>query len=372
MNKELFTNFKNSNHKLVIMKITTQSSTIYISNEIDTILTKIEKEIVGEKVFILVDENTKVHCLPRIQNIDFIANAELIEIESGEKNKSIDSVIRLWEFFQNQGANRSSTLINLGGGLICDLGGFAASTFKRGFSFINIPTTLLSQVDASVGGKTGFNFGGLKNEIGVFKDPKHVLIDSSFIKTLDKRNILSGWAEMIKHSLIFDSKDWQNIFSHNVKQTGYKELNQLIERSVNIKKYFVEQDPKEQNIRKALNFGHTIGHAFESLFMNTDQKILHGEAVAHGIICELYLSYKLCGFPLKQVENISKYLFSEYGKLNIEDNAFDKIFLLIQQDKKNDISGINFTLLEDFGKIKINQHGTKEQIVDTLNWYRTL
>lgn len=357
---------------MLIMKIETQTSTIYISNEIDKVLEKIQTEFSNSKIFILVDENTRNLCFSKINDSILFKTHNLIEIKSGEQNKSIDSVVKLWQFFQENGATRKSVLVNIGGGLICDLGGFAASTFKRGFLFINIPTTLLSQVDASIGGKTGINFGGLKNEIGMFSDPKYVVINSSFISTLDKNNIMSGWAEMVKHALIFDYKDWQNLFSHNIKQTGYKELNQLIERSVNIKKNFVEQDPKEQNIRKALNFGHTFGHAFESLFMNSENKMLHGEAVAHGMICELYLSSKLCNFPENHLENISKYLTKEYGKLNLKSELFNKILELMQHDKKNSSSDINFTLLEDFGKIKIDQNCPKDLMIETLNWYRNL
>jgi len=355
-----------------IMKINTDYSSIYITTEIATILSDINKNIGNAKVFVLVDENTKKHCLSKIINHELFLNAEIIEIESGENNKSLETVTSIWQIFKEKGANRTSLSINLGGGIICDLGGFAASTFKRGMDFINIPTTLLSQVDASVGGKTGFNFEGLKNEIGVFSHPQNVIIDSSFIRTLDKRNIMSGWAEMIKHALIFDKKDWQNLTSQNIKQIGFKELNQLIARSVNIKKHYVKQDPTEKSIRKALNFGHTFGHAFESLFMNTEKEILHGEAVAHGIICELYLSNKVCNFMMEHINDISRYLLNEFDKLSILESDFEKIFEFISHDKKNYNKQINFTLLEDFGKIKINQDCTKTDIIEALNWYRNL
>jgi len=354
------------------MKITTNHSTIYISSEIQTFLAEVLKNSSNRKVFILVDENTKKHCLPIILQVDIINKSEIIEIKSGEKNKNIETVINVWNELTKKGADRNSLIINLGGGIICDLGGFVASTFKRGIEFINIPTTLLSQVDASVGGKTGINFLGFKNEIGVFNHPKNVIIDSSFNKTLDKKHILSGWAEMLKHTLIFDEIDWSNLISYDIKQTGFKELNQLIARSISIKSYFVEKDPHEKNIRKALNFGHTFGHAFESLFMGTEKEITHGEAIAHGIICELYLSKKICNFSSEKAEKVISYLLNIYGKITIQISDIDKISEFTSHDKKNKESNINFTLLEDFGQFKIDQFCAKEEIIETLSWYRNL
>lgn len=354
------------------MKINTPFSTLYISSEINKIFEQVLSENQFSKVFITVDENTKVHCLPKITNEDQFKKAEIIETKSGENNKSIRTVEQIWKILSEKGADRSSLLINLGGGLLCDLGGFAASTFKRGMNFINIPTTLLSQVDASAGGKTGFNFMGLKNEIGVFSHPKFVIIDSSFNRTLDNRNILSGWAEMLKHALIFDEKDWTALTAHEIRRIGFKELNQLIARSVNIKNHFVEQDPNERGIRKALNLGHTFGHAFESLFMNSDTSVLHGEAVAHGLICELYISNKLCGFDENKLNDITSYILKTYDKLALDINSHDKIFDLMLHDKKNENAQINFTLLEDFGKIKINQNIEKADLTEALNWYMNL
>jgi 3-dehydroquinate synthase len=354
------------------MKITTKHSIIYISSEIQTILLEVLKNYSNRKVFILVDENTKKHCLPIIQQVGIINKSEIIKITSGEKNKNIETVINVWNELTKKGADRNSLIINLGGGIIGDLGGFVASTFKRGIEFINIPTTLLSQVDASVGGKTGINFLGFKNEIGVFNHPKFVIIDSTFNRTLDKTNILSGWAEMLKHALIFNETDWSNLISHDIKQIGFKILNQLIARSVNIKNHFVEKDPFEKNIRKALNFGHTFGHAFESLFIGTENEITHGEAIAHGIICELYLSKKICKFSSEKAEKVISYLINTYGKINIQESDIEKIIEFTSHDKKNKESNINFTLLEDFGEFKIDQFCAKEEIIETLSWYRNL
>jgi len=354
------------------MQIDNPFSTVYISSEIDLYITKTLKEINPSKIFILVDENSKKHCLPIINIKGLLNEAEIIEIKSGEKYKSIKSVEKVWEILSTKGADRHSLLINLGGGIIVDLGGFIASTFKRGFPFINIPTTLLSQVDASVGGKTGFNFLQLKNEIGVFSHPQAVIIDSVFLKTLDKKNIYSGWAEMIKHALLFSKADWENIKTHKIENIDYKSLNQLIARSIQIKNHFVEQDPSENGIRKALNFGHTFGHAFESLFMDTPNEILHGKAVAHGMICELYLSSQKCGFNEQEMQNIMDYIIRIYDKLAITSNDFERITQLITHDKKNENSFINFTLLSDFGKVKINQVCSIREITDTLRWYQKL
>ncbi|PLX11179.1 MAG: 3-dehydroquinate synthase [Marinilabiliales bacterium] len=354
------------------MQIQTNFSTIYITTDIQKVLGKILNENQQNKTFILVDENTKKHCLPLIEPLVQSMDYTMIEINSGENYKSISTLEKVWSILAETGADRNSLLVNLGGGIISDLGGFAGSTFKRGMKFINIPTTLLSQVDASVGGKTGINFLGLKNEIGVFNHPKHVFIDSRFNRTLDKRNILSGWAEMLKHALISDEKDWEKIILHDIKTIGFKELNQLIARSIHIKNHFVEQDPREKGIRKALNFGHTMGHAFESLFMNTQNEILHGEAVAHGMICELFLSNMHCGFSIEKMGKIVKYIMGLYSKLKIEIIEFDKIFDLIGHDKKNEGHKLNFTLLEDLGKIKVNVNCSKDDIIKTLNWYTSL
>lgn len=354
------------------MKINTSFSTIFISTEINKILGKVFENYKNRQYFILVDENTKKYCLPIIQNNELLKNSEVIEIKSGETNKLLGTVESVWKILTKKGADRSSLLINLGGGIIGDLGGFVASTFKRGMDFINIPTTLLSQVDASVGGKTGINFLSYKNEIGVFNHPQFVIIDSSFNRTLDKRNILSGWAEMLKHALLFSKKDWQSLIQNDIKSIGYKQLNQLISRSVAIKNHFVETDPKEKGVRKALNLGHTFGHAFESFFMNTENKVLHGEAVAHGLICELYLSNKVCKFPEKDMNNTVSYLLSIFKKLELNKDRFADLYELMTHDKKNESSKLNFTLLEDFGEIKINQHCTKQDIINTLNWYTNL
>ncbi|MGE0090144.1 MAG: 3-dehydroquinate synthase [Bacteroidales bacterium] len=352
------------------MQFVNPFSAIYISSDINLFLAKILDNIKPSKLFVLVDENTKIHCLPILKKGNLINDAEIIEISSGELNKSVQSVQKAWEILSKNGADRNSLLINLGGGIIVDLGGFIASTFKRGIPFINIPTTLLSQVDASVGGKTGFNFLQLKNEIGTFSHPDAVIINSIFLKSLDKDAIYSGWAEMIKHALIYSKADWENIKSHRIEGLDYESLNKLIARSIQIKVHFVEQDPLEKGIRKALNFGHTFGHAFESLFMGTPNEISHGKAVAHGMICELYLSHKKCGFSEKEINKVVEYLGRLFGKLPISSADDEQLLQLIKHDKKNKNSLINFTLLSNFGNVLINISCTDNEILDALNWYK--
>ena len=270
-------------------------------------------------------------------------------------------------------ATRHSCLINLGGGMVTDLGGFAASAFKRGIDFINIPTTLLSMVDASVGGKTGINFGGLKNEIGVFNESKFVILATQFLRTLDRENILSGYAEMLKHGLISDEKMWAELlrFMEDDNWTDrLSELSRLLADSVKVKERIVEEDPRERGIRKALNVGHTVGHAFESFSMNSQSPILHGYAVAYGIITELYLSVIKCGFPQDKFRQTVSFIRKHYGQLPITCDDYPTLLELMTHDKKNTSGKINFTLLGGIGDIRINQTATEEEIKEALDFYR--
>lgn len=295
-----------------------------------------------------------------------------VVVPSGEDHKKIASVAQIWEFLSQNGADRKSLLINIGGGMLTDLAGFAASTFKRGIDFLNIPTTLLSQVDASVGGKTGINFNGLKNEIGTFKEPVAVIINTDFIKTIDRPNFISGFAEMIKHGLIKSPEHIEDLKIFDFETINYDLLQENIRHSVNVKEYFVANDPTEKNIRKALNFGHTAGHAFESLAMEQNRPILHGFAVAYGMIAELFLSVEKCGFPKNDFENLTEWLLGIYGKFAIAENDFERLFELMTHDKKNELGRINFTLLSEPGKIKINQNCEKESIFNVLEYYKGL
>jgi 3-dehydroquinate synthase len=317
------------------------------------------------KIFLVTE--TRVNSLWLHQNPYFLKIPKII-LQAGEENKKLSSVASVWEFLSNGQADRKSLLINIGGGMLTDLGGFAATTFKRGIDFINVPTTLLSQVDASVGGKTGFNFNGLKNEIGTFHEPKVVVIYPPFLQTLDKFNFLSGYAEMIKHGLIHAPEHLQELMYFNLENIDYSGIQELIRHSVEVKKYFVTNDPFEKNIRKALNFGHTIGHAIESLAMEQSRTVLHGTAVAWGIMAELFLSSENCGFPETETRRISKWISGLYGKISFIPSDYDRLFELMKHDKKNESNRINFTLLSGIGHFEINQNCQKELILKSLQF----
>ena len=254
--------------------------------------------------------------------------------------------------------------------MVTDMGGFAGATFKRGIRTINIPTTLMASVDAAVGGKTGINFNGLKNEIGSFYPPLCVFIDCEFLRTLDRDNILSGYAEMIKHGLISSMENYTSVMLYDIDTMNYSYLNQLVEQSVAVKERIVEEDPKEQGIRKALNFGHTIGHAYESLSFIQERPILHGHAVAAGIVSELYLSHVMCGFPMEKVRQVVYYIKEYYPAFGFDCTDYERLYELMTHDKKNEGDVINFTLLAQVGDVRINQSVTKARILESLDFYR--
>jgi 3-dehydroquinate synthase len=324
------------------------------------------------KVFLATEETVNNLWVSRFDNFLVLNEVKKVVIPAGESNKKVESVAKIWEFLSKNGGDRKSLLINIGGGMLTDLAGFAATTFKRGIDFLNVPTTLLSQVDASVGGKTGINFNGLKNEVGTFKEPVAVLINTDFIKTIDNENFISGFAEMIKHGLIYDTAHLAELEAFDFENIDYDLLQEIIKHSVDVKEYFVSNDLTEQNIRKALNLGHTIGHAFESLAMQQKRPILHGYAVAYGMITELFLSVKKCNFPIDDLKKITDWLLQVYGKFEIEEKDYMQLYELMTHDKKNESGRINFTLLPEIGKIEINQDCDKELIFAALDYYRNL
>jgi len=350
---------------------TIYSKIIYNRSPEHELLKWIEKYTPG-KVFLATEETVDTIWISKYDDFLKLNGIKKVIIPAGENNKKIESVAKIWEFLSKNGGDRKSLLINIGGGMLTDLAGFAATTFKRGVDFLNVPTTLLSQVDASVGGKTGINFAGFKNEIGTFKEPVAVIINTDFLKTIDKENFISGFAEMIKHGLIFSPEHLAELKIFDIDNIDYEHLQKVISDSVNVKAYFVSNDPTEQNIRKALNFGHTIGHAFESYAMQQNKPIQHGYAVAYGMIAELYLSLKKCNFPIKEFENLTNWLLKLYGKFEISKNDFDSLFELMTHDKKNEAGRINFTLLSEVGKIQINQNCESELIYESLNHYINL
>ncbi len=322
-----------------------------------------------DKIFVLVDEHTSKLCLPLISEFDFMKSAEVITIGAEDVNKNIETLSYVWKELGDRGASRHSLMINVGGGMVTDLGGFAAATFKRGMKYINIPTTLLAMVDASVGGKTGINFNGLKNEVGVFAPAQSVIIDTDFLKSLDMNNILSGYAEMLKHALISDYEHLIELLKFDLDNIDYKKLQSLVEKSVKIKEEVVEKDPFEKNIRKALNLGHTAGHAFESLSLFKNHPILHGYAVAYGLICELYFSFVKAEFPKDKLYKTIQFIKENYGVLNISCKDYDALYDFMTHDKKNSEGIINFTLLSDVGDIKLDNAATREDIFEMLDFY---
>ena len=346
---------------------------VVMSQNLEEALTAAVATCEKDRIFILTDETTQQLCLPLVEGFDCLKGAQHITIGATDTHKTLDSLSHVWEALGEGGATRHSLLINIGGGMVTDLGGFAASTFKRGINYINIPTTLLSMVDASVGGKTGINFRGLKNEIGVFNNAETVILDTQFLKTLDTENILSGYAEMLKHGLIDSEAHWAELMNLSLDNLGSFEtlgnLSKLLEKSVAVKQRIVTEDPTEQGIRKALNLGHTAGHAFES-FALSKQPILHGYAVAYGLVCELYLSAIKTGFPTDKMHQTVNFIHEHYGRMNITCDDYPQLLELMTHDKKNVAGVINFTLLGGIGDIRINQHATKDEIYEALDFYR--
>ena len=305
-------------------------------------------------LFIMTDENTNEYCLPKLlSHLATEIPIEIIEIEAGESNKNIETCSEIWSILSDLGADRKSCIINLGGGVITDMGGFIASTFKRGIDFVNIPTTLLGMVDASLGGKNGVDLDVLKNQIGTFNEPKLLLVDSEYLTTLSDREMKSGLAEMLKHGLIYDRFYWEQFKS--ISEIDYKQFNELIVRSIEIKNEIVTQDPTEKGIRKALNFGHTLGHAIESYFMGTNNPLLHGEAIAIGMVLESHISKEKGLLTLLEYNEIKTTITGLYNYVKIDDVAQNKIIELLIHDKKNEFGTIQFVLIDSIGNFKINQ-----------------
>lgn len=341
------------------------------SSDLNTELEHILSNIQHDKLFVLTDNNTLKLCYHLIEHFPQINVACKITINSGDNNKNLESLASIWKYLTDNEATRNSLLINLGGGMITDIGGFAAATFKRGIKCINIPTTLLGAVDAAVGGKTGINFNGLKNEIGAFAPAETVLINSTFFKTLDRNNFLSGYAEMLKHGLISEEEIWTELLSFDIQTIDYDLLNELVVKSVLVKEKIVEQDPFEKGLRKSLNLGHTVGHAFESLSYTTESHMQHGYAVAWGIICELYLSHKKCDFPKDKLWQTLSFIKDNYGVFPFNCDNYEDLYNLMKHDKKNE-SGehINFSLLKNIGIPVLNQTATKQEIFESIDFLR--
>ena len=346
-------------------------SKVVISKDLKADLQAFFASMSYDKLFILTDTNTQEKCYPLIKDIPALQDTPVITVQAGDTHKDIEQVAYIWSRLSNEGASRNSLLVNLGGGMITDMGGFAGATFKRGLRTVNIPTTLMASVDAAVGGKTGINFNGLKNEVGSFYPPECVFIDCEFLRTLDRDNLLSGYAEMIKHALISSMDIYASVLLFDLDaKIDYAFLNRMVAQSVAVKERIVEEDPKEHGIRKALNFGHTIGHAYESLSFKKDRPLLHGHAVAAGIVSELYLSHKVCGFPMEKLSQVVYYLKEYYPAFVFDCKDYDTLYELMTHDKKNEAGIINFTLLSQVGDVQINQQVSKEKILESLDFYR--
>lgn len=335
------------------------------ANDIQSTARQTIESLDPDRVFILCDKNTERHCLPLLAQDE----ATLICIDSSDEAKNIDTLTQVWQTLQEGGATRHSLLLNLGGGMVTDLGGFAAATFKRGIRFVNIPTTLLAMVDAAVGGKTGINFGGLKNEVGCFRDADEVVIHTPFLATLDAANLRAGYAEMLKHALLTDRKMWADHLLYDLAKPDLKVLQDMVRQSIEVKQHIVSEDPHERGLRKVLNLGHTIGHAIESLALKRTP-LLHGYAVAYGLIAELYLSAAQAGFPTEALHQTVNFVRTYYGRPDIGCNDYDALYALMMHDKKNCGNDINFTLLADIGQPLINQRVTRPLINEALDFLR--
>ena len=377
---------------------------VIISQDIEHDLAQAIAETEHDRVFVLTDDITQECCLPKVAVLFAKHNATIITIRHDDTNKTLATLADVWTALQRGGATRHSLLVNLGGGMVTDLGGFAAATFKRGINFINIPTTLLAMVDAAVGGKTGINFGGLKNEVGAFANARYVIVNTCFLDTLDTANLCSGYAEMLKHSLISNAQMWAKHVNFDILQPDLAELQRMVAASIAVKEDIVADDPHEHDIRKALNFGHTIGHALEEFSMQqqggavvstaptkqeapkggavvstaptkpTNQTppgtLLHGYAVAFGLIGELYISARKAGFPTARLHQTARFIRENYGAVAFTCDDYPTLLNLMRHDKKNTSGTINFTLLHDIGDIRINQTATDEEIREALDFIR--
>ena len=368
---------------------------IIISNDIERDLATAIAGSEHDRVFVLTDDTTHECCLPKVAALLAQYDAVPITIAHGDQHKTLAALGDVWTALQQGGATRHSLLINLGGGMITDLGGFAAATFKRGINFINIPTTLLAMVDAGVGGKTGINFDGLKNEIGAFADARFVIINTCFLDTLDAENLCSGYAEMLKHALISDERMWAEHVNFDLSQPDLAELQRMVAESIAVKERIVAEDPHEHGIRKALNFGHTIGHALEEFALQQaggavvstaptnqttggaaispapkNRPLLHGYAVAFGLIGELYMSARKAGFPTERLHQTARFIRENYAQTEFTCNDYPTLLNLMRHDKKNTSGVINFTLLHNIGDIRINQTATDEEICEALDFIR--
>lgn len=354
--------------------INSSGYSVFIGNDVyDTVRSFLmQYKFKEDRIFVLADENSRKYCLPRLMsNIQLFQKVTILEVADGEEVKKLETCHRLWQDLSNNNADRNSILINLGGGVISDLGGFVASTYKRGIRYLNIPTTLLSMVDASVGGKVGIDLKNLKNQIGLFANPQVVFIIPEFLDTLPDDHLRAGFAEIIKHALIYDKQFWEDLSDKTYE--GITSWQDIINWSIEIKNYFVMEDPYDTGFRKVLNFGHTVGHAIETFSLQNDNNpLLHGDAVAIGLICEAYISYKHSGLPKNELDDIVQYITKNFNNYKIRSGNFDLILDIMKHDKKNANEEFNFTLLTSIGDSLINQDIDIGLIHESLRFYQNI
>lgn len=344
-----------------------------LTHDLDMALRDAVAMIPTDQIFVLTDSNTRVHCLPLVQTTLRLPEQQVFTIEAGDANKTLDTVEQIWKFLFSMHATRRSVLINVGGGMIEDIGGFAASTYMRGMSYVNVSTTLLSDIDAAYGGKTGFNYNGLKNSIGLFAQPKSVIICLDFLKTLPAEQFLSGFAEMLKHALISSPLELNRLLEYDLNSRDTSELETLIQRSIVVKSYIVEQDPEEAGMRKTLNLGHTIGHALEQMSIKQGRPMPHGYAVFYGLLAEMYMSVRLLGLSDNVIRQCLPLLYDYYGKPECSCKQVSELIDLMHHDKKNTTTDkVNFTLLQAVGNARINQQCDDKTITEALDWLFSL
>ncbi len=351
--------------------IQTNNYPIYFNEEAYIALNEHLIEKKPSKIIVLTDSNTFQYCLPHfLTKINTESPILFYSIPNGEIHKNIETCIKLWDFLSENKTDREALLLNLGGGVVSDLGGFVAATYQRGIPFINIPTSLLAMVDASIGGKTGVDLGGLKNQIGIIHNPDCILADTSYLKTLPERELISGFAEMLKHGLVYSEAHWKKLAV--IKVQDLKDLDAEIYESIQIKNNIVAQDPKEKGLRKSLNFGHTLGHAIESHFLADPNKatLLHGEAIAIGMVLAAYLSREILGFSESQLNEVTITLTSFFPKVPFKKNDIDAIIELLKHDKKNKKGAINFVLLYKIENPKIDCIVSNELIFNAFKYYQ--
>lgn len=337
---------------------------VTITHHLSDTLSAFFHEHTFSRIGIVVDENTEQHCYPLLREL--LPDHHVCSIRSGEQHKTLETCAQLWGFMTQAQFDRQALLINLGGGVIGDMGGFCAATYKRGIRFINLPTTLLSQVDASVGGKLGIDFEGYKNHIGLFQEPLRVIIDPQFLATLPPDELRSGYAEVIKHSLIADADYWPTVRQSQWRKHDWAKI---VGHSVGIKSEVVAQDFREGGLRKILNFGHTVGHAVESFYLETDRRLLHGEAIAVGMVAECYLSEKYSALSAEQSQEAIDFLLEVYGHRPLPESDLPAIVALAAQDKKNVASKIRCSLLKAIGEAVYDIDITADDIRESLVYY---